>query len=404
MEQRGIATVFFTASYPDQYWRELAQLFPPNAAGQVPQTASEMKAANLKNPSVTAWYFHHRFQDFVRTLFTGNLAAEWWWYRYEWQCRGAPHAHGCARLASEGAKMVTTWAHVALEGFCAQQVLIRRLAGLSTGSCGINASAASVSSAACVGVESLTPSQLEGLMDELKRREVALRDKVGDPADWEQVPSGATVDLERVAMVGDDVLWDYVVRGKRASEALSTYADTLVSTELPGQPRAADDDADDDAEDVQRPGAGAEQHVHPCARAYGDESDEDVDREELCVKCQMHNYCKPGYCFGERKHQLTQFSDFWVRDEDRDKHKALQSGKHGCRFYYPKKLVAFTRLCYTEVEPGEFRVEIATRRNNRFLNSHNPEQLLHWRGNVDMQIVIDEIRAIFYMVCVFVVC
>ena len=71
--------------------------------------------------------------------------------------------------------------------------------------------------------------------------------------------------------------------------------------------------------------------------------------------------------------------------------KCLKNGK--CRFKYPKDLQTETTIDYKKIKrkDGQIRWKIIlkTKRNDGRLNSHNVDQLLGWRGNVDLQIIVD---------------
>ena len=88
----GLPTIFFTHSAADLQWPELAQFICP----QDPQSRASRTNAVIKNPAIADWFFCHRVQKFVETVYVGILGATDYWMRFEWQHRGSPHVHGLA--------------------------------------------------------------------------------------------------------------------------------------------------------------------------------------------------------------------------------------------------------------------------------------------------------------------
>ena len=68
-----------------------------------------------------------------------------------------------------------------------------------------------------------------------------------------------------------------------------------------------------------------------------------------------------------------------------------------CRFGYPFPLETKTRIHFTETEIS-VRAEIFLKRNDSFMNMHNRSICHCWRGNVDLQIILDQNAAVNYMV------
>jgi hypothetical protein len=116
---------------------------------------------------------------------------------------------------------------------------------------------------------------------------------------------------------------------------------------------------------------------HPCSLNTNNISKEDLDKdyENLINCCQRHVCRLDGYC------------------------KSVKHGPNMCRFGYPFKIEDATRIEFKE-EPNSkvIRAEICLKRNDPFLNMHNRLICHHWRGNVDMQIILDEAAAINYIV------
>ncbi len=111
---------------------------------------------------------------------------------------------------------------------------------------------------------------------------------------------------------------------------------------------------------------------HPCSLNTNKISDDafDKDYEDLINCCQRH-VCRPngGYC----------------------------SSKKGCRFGFPFDLLEKSRIVFNETKYS-VKCEINLMRNDPNTNIHNRLICHHWRGNVDMSIILDRHRAISYMV------
>ncbi|RNA07296.1 ATP-dependent DNA helicase PIF1 [Brachionus plicatilis] len=68
-----------------------------------------------------------------------------------------------------------------------------------------------------------------------------------------------------------------------------------------------------------------------------------------------------------------------------------------CRFEFPIQLQDKTEIVFKEIE-NTIIAEIKLKRNDSNMNVHNILCCHHWRGNTDMQIIIDKNAAIRYMV------
>ena len=112
---------------------------------------------------------------------------------------------------------------------------------------------------------------------------------------------------------------------------------------------------------------------HPCSLNTNTIRQDDLkkDYEDLVNCCQRHVCRKDGYC--------------------------KSSKKQGCRFNYPFPLEQKSRIIFTEVNKT-IKATIALKRNDQYLNMHSPFMLHHWRGNIDLQIILDKHAAVNYMV------
>jgi hypothetical protein len=156
-------------------------------------------------------------------------------------------------------------------------------------------------------------------------------------------------------------LKEQIVKGQEAEDAIIKYVDTLVTamntrTSYDG-PNSAPD-------------------PHPCSLNTNriEASQLDNDYESIINCCQRHVCRKEGYC------------------------KSKQSNKNSeCRFGYPFVTQEKTKIVFTETKYS-VKAEIALMRNDPFMNAHNRLICHHWRGNVDMSIILDKHRATSYMV------
>ena len=145
-------------------------------------------------------------------------------------------------------------------------------------------------------------------------------------------------------------------REERFTEIIQ-FCDKIVSTRNP----SLDED-----------GTGNNPHaqVNPASYRYSDKvGHEASDYAELIVTVQRHAHCSPFYCLSK-----------------------TQKGEWQCRFGFPKQLQDQTTIVFDEYgEP-----ELLTKRNDPYVNSHNPMQLQGWRANVDMQVCLNARRVAEY--------
>ena len=77
----------------------------------------------------------------------------------------------------------------------------------------------------------------------------------------------------------------------------------------------------------------------------------------------------------------------------------MRSGKHPCRFGFPKRECIKSRLLsrvMTMKNRGQF-YETYRPKNSAFINAYNPQILLHWRANMDVQLINDADGAAYYV-------
>jgi len=108
-EQAKTASAFFTFSYPDNHWEDLQKLMP----GPLASTFTEKYKKVLNNPHLVDWFFSHKLNEFLKTVFDDVLECEWRWHRYEWQSRSSIHAHGAVRFKNDpGLTQLATKAYI----------------------------------------------------------------------------------------------------------------------------------------------------------------------------------------------------------------------------------------------------------------------------------------------------
>jgi len=112
---------------------------------------------------------------------------------------------------------------------------------------------------------------------------------------------------------------------------------------------------------------------HPCSIDTTGMSDDQLneDYSEIINVCQRHTCRVEGYC---------------------------KSTKGGCRFGYPLNVSNKTTIEFTMGKNGNIKAEIHVKRNDPMMNIHSRIVAHNWRGNVDMQIILDQQAAVNYMV------
>ena len=120
---------------------------------------------------------------------------------------------------------------------------------------------------------------------------------------------------------------------------------------------------------------------HPCQTQYlslnGKQKEEDY--VNLLNSVERHTMCSTKYCLRETsKNELA------------------------CRFKFPFENCPKTRIDFepinTKSGQTKYRATIVTKRNDSRLNRHQPLQLQGWRANCDIQIIIDYVACLEYLV------
>ncbi|RNA24394.1 ATP-dependent DNA helicase PIF1 [Brachionus plicatilis] len=142
---------------------------------------------------------------------------------------------------------------------------------------------------------------------------------------------------------------DLIKQGKEAEETVIKYAETLLSAT---NPRTC-------------PSCNTTPETHPCTIDFTNLNPEQhlKDYEDI-INCVQRHVCRPdGYCKSKK-------------------------GNNKCRFEFPHDLIEKTEIVFKETE-NTVIADIKLKRNDPNLNVHNIISCHHWRGNTDMQIILD---------------
>ena len=149
-----------------------------------------------------------------------------------------------------------------------------------------------------------------------------------------------------------------------ASDQVCNYVDSLVSTCNPLPP---------DSEIWTKP------HIHPSKKLHEDIVDFDSDYADLLNTVQRHTRCSTNYCLKRR-----------------NENKELQ-----CPFNFPFDFCTETKLQFepinTKDKSIQYKAKVVTERNDPRLNNHQRVQLQGWRGNCDIQVIIDHHACVEYL-------
>ena len=123
--------MWYTLSMADNHWHDLHDILTRDKDGRsvpFPNFSSIQEEAKWKRklarqyPHIVDAYFLDRVEKLFATVFGKNgIKLEWFWYRIEYQGRGAPHLHGCFRI--KNAPELTKLAQEVFIGRQAQRIL-----------------------------------------------------------------------------------------------------------------------------------------------------------------------------------------------------------------------------------------------------------------------------------------
>jgi hypothetical protein len=121
--------------------------------------------------------------------------------------------------------------------------------------------------------------------------------------------------------------------------------------------------------------------IHPCSRRHINISDSDHESDyiDLVNTVERHTNCSTRYCL---KHEPNK-------------------AELVCRFNYPFDCTNETKLkfepVHTKDKSTKYKASIVTARNDSRINSHQKIQLVGWRANCDMQVILDYHACVEYL-------
>jgi len=154
-----------------------------------------------------------------------------------------------------------------------------------------------------------------------------------------------------------------------AQTEVARFIDTFISSFNP---------YDHEAQEQWRP---TEADEHPSMQRNSSKSERSslLDRVNLIKQVNSHTRCGP-HCqrIDKRTHRLH------------------------CRFGYPKRLLSHTQLIYEPCGRNEngsryYAIHIETKRNDTQINNFNPIFIDYWRGNMDIQFIVDPVKCAQYI-------
>lgn len=180
------------------------------------------------------------------------------------------------------------------------------------------------------------------------------------------------------------------IAGHCAETLITTYADELISATFP--------DVEMDA---------SQSNIHPSSRCWLSIPEDKRDADYALMQNSVENHTRHNDCCLREgsKPETLKFHSFWNYDLDEESNSVpirkpddppIPPGKY-CRFHRPSRYASRTSIKYSLNSDGTFRETLCLKRNNRFLNCHNKEQLCNFRANVDFQLIIDPHLCITYL-------
>ena len=222
------------------------------------------------------------------------------------------------------------------------------------------------------GIINLTQEALQGHKALIEQKEL-LKKK----SQWNNEDSTHNSKLENL-----------IQKGKIAAQTVERYHDWLITTENALNQEIMDQEGNMNWDKPQD---------HQCTKTFTDMKTEDAKKTDyinLQCSCERHTYCKPGYCL--RRRQIT---------EKRLPNGQIQKLPAGtfeeyCRFDFPFDCRTDTKLLFEphELKDGSVRyiAKIHSKRNDRFMNTHDRWILQMWRANCDRQLLLDHEATIRY--------
>ena len=341
-KQLGTATIWMTLSFADQHWEDLYRLFgdPPynlDADG----IRQWKRDCVINNAHLLDSFFVKRVESFVKHFFSEDgLDAFWIWYRYEWQSRGAIHAHLLAKLKSDPGI-----ATMSIEVFQGRKFLRELRAYEDTHPPNIIFDVNSIPSIPDSHSTEFPDDEYQlnwkDLLLESYKREDFIPDKI--------------IEYRRV-----------IARGEKCEKIIVTYRDYILSSINPNTTLPLDASSDTRLPKEIFPDPHSATQCHICT-------------DQLNYKVNYDNYPKLAHqCY---RHRCT--LDYCMR-------------KGKCRFRFPQKLRLVSTMFFKEFQ-SKISARFAPATNDRWINSHSPPATAAWGGMVDLQIIIDKESLIHYV-------
>ena len=366
IDQCGMPTFWFTLSMADNHWHDLHQLIHRDSNGRsipfptfsdVQSMASWKRKVVRENPHIVDEYFQKRVKALFATCFgKRGLSLSWLWYRIEYQCRGAPHAHGCAQLECDPG--LTKLASTVVKGRIAHRMLE---------SCGE------------IVPDDVIPSSHDVSLDEWVDREVS--------------------DLLPIAGTESEELRDHMKEGDEAHQKIINFVDYVFSAHHPDPPSDSTSDTRDEST-----------KYHPRTSTSAHPSAMDVksilnDCNELnALFCRsldvQYRHCHQKYCdrnFDRRERaRVAEANGTLGRRAQKSSEIPVD-----CRFSFPQPIWSnshvFVKETKTRNNTFRYRAYFAFERNDKWLNSCIPGVAEVWGANTDFQPVLDPGMVIDYM-------
>jgi len=359
IEAKGMPTCWFTLSAADNHWNDLHELIYDDSITVRDTMYKDMNEKQKLSfrvrivhefPHIVDEYFLKRVNSFIQSFFLNKngLKSTYFWFRIEYQERGTAHIHGCLKLSSDFG--ISELAQKVRDGRIAIRKL--KLAGLRTRS--------------EISVLSVRDDKFVSRYD-LNRAGIEIK------TDFSEDEIDQMNDLIDEAIVAEKKICDY-----------NDFLFTTFNQDPPID--ALDCQRNDTTKFIQ-----TTNNSHPsCMPVIDCISYDNLNKKRhYCnlVNTVQRHYCSK-YCGGN-----------------------VEDGS--CRFGFPLKLQEKTHISIVEYIGNlrrknsdgtvgarnvlRYRIELMTKRNDRWLNSHNQNFLESWMANMDFRLVVDIGKVMEYL-------
>ena len=179
-----------------------------------------------------------------------------------------------------------------------------------------------------------------------------------------------------------------IEKGKKSSKTVERYHDWLITTENMIGEEIMDRDGNMNWDRPQ---------IHQCTKCFEDcvtVEQKKTDYINLQCSCERHTYCKAGYCLKRRKITEKKLDNGEIQQLPEN------TFEEYCRFDFPFDCRSETKLIFEphELRDGSIRyvAKVKSKRNDRFMNTHDQWILQTWRANCDRQLLLDHQATIRY--------